>query len=408
MKKNKLVVVILAGIFAFASLPVFGQTASDYMNQAIQQVRAKNYTESERLFGECIRVDPKNLECLYRRGLVRKIHIGYGLALEDFNAALAISPNNYILLTARGSLFRSLKRPDEGLVDLNKAIQLKPDYAEAYSDRADIYREKGNADMAIADYGQAVRFDPKDYISYMWRASLYDKKGEKDKAIADYSSAIAAAPSKGGNYYYRGKIYFDQGKADMAEADFKRAVELDPTLTTLVNSTRTSAALKKTLAALDAKAKPKTPAEAARSVGVSHYYKKEWDPAIVEFTKAIELEPTNHWGYIYRGRAYEGKGEYDKALADLSKGMSMVSPAEASDFLRERAEVYFKQGKTALALNEINKIIAGETKPNEYSLLLRGKIYAKMGNKVQARADLEKAVQMNQYLKAAQEELAKL
>jgi hypothetical protein len=50
MKKYKFVVPF-AGIIAFAALPVFGRTAADYANQAIEQLKAKNYKESERLFG---------------------------------------------------------------------------------------------------------------------------------------------------------------------------------------------------------------------------------------------------------------------------------------------------------------------------------------------------------------------
>ena len=67
-----------------------------------------------------------------------------------------------------------------------------------------------------------------------------------------------------------------------------------------------------------------------------------------------------------------------------------------------------KQEKTALALAEVNKSIVAKPTANEYDLLLRGKIHAKMGNKAAAGADLEKAVQMNQYLKEAKDELAKL
>lgn len=406
MRINKLVVVTLAGIFAFAAMPASAQTGPEFMQQAIEQFKAKNHKEAERLFGECIRVEPKNLECLYRRAIVRELYIGYGLALEDYNAALAIAPNNHILLTARGSLYDSLKRPDEGIADLTKAIQLKANHADAYYKRGNIYRDKGDAEKAIADYTQAVRFDPKKDLAYMFRAGLYEKKGDKAQAIADYTSAIAAKPDKGSYYTYRGQIYFKQGQADLAEADFKRAVELDPSQKSMIESTKTLARLSQVLQ--KAESKPKTPVEAASSAGTSHYMKKEWDPAIAQFTKAIELEPGNHWHYVYRSRSYEGKGDLINALTDMNKGISLIPAAQASSFLRERADLYFKQGKNALAMAEINKIIAAETKPDAYSLLLRGKIYSKMGNKAAARTDLQKAVELNQYLKEAQEELAKL
>ncbi len=403
-------------VFVFAVGPVPAQpagtgqpqTASDFKNNALLQYSLKNYKEAERLFGECIRVEPRNLDCIYKRGLVRQLYIGYGLALEDFTAALQIAPNNVTLLTARGGLYYSLKRPDEGIADLTKAVQLKPDHAEAFYRRGNIYRDKKEDGKAIADYTQAVTLDPKSEFSWANRGAIYDKRGEKERAMADFTGAITANPKRGLNYYHRGKIYFEKGQMEPAEADFKRAVELDPTLAALVKSTKTLAATDKLLANLKESKKSQTPLQAANEAGYEHMNKKEWDLAIVQFSKAIELAPTVHWGYVYRGRAFEGKGDLAKALADLEKGISLLPAGQAADFHTERAELYFKQGRTALALSEMNKIIASRPAANEYDLLLRGKIHAKMGNKAAARTDLEKALQMNQYLKEAKEELAKL
>lgn len=408
MKNLKLVAFTFAGMIVFAALPASAQTASYYMKQAIEQFKAKNHQEAERLFGECLRVEPKNLECLYRRGLVREIYIGYGLALEDYTAALAVSPNNYILLTARGYLYNSMKRPDEGIADLTKALQIKPEHADAYYKRGNVYRGKGEDDKAVADYTQAVRFDPKKDLAYMFRASLYEKKGDKAQAIADYTSAIAANPAQGSHYYRRGRIHFQQGRTEQAEIDFKRAVELDPTIGTQVTALKRVTAAQNVLASLQANTGPKTPAATARSAGYEHLSKKEWDLAMAQLTKSIELEPNVHWSYIYRARAHEGKGDYVNALADFNKGISMVTPVQAYSFLAERAGIYFKQGKHDIALTEMNKVISSKLTATEYDLLLRGKIHARMGNKTAARADLEKAVLANPNMKEAKDELARL
>ncbi len=382
------------------------QTGADYKKLSVEQTRARNYKEAERILGECIKVEPRNAECFYRRGLVRQIDIGFGLALEDFNAALQLMPNSHVLLTARGRLFVSMKRPDEAMTDLSRALQIMPEHAEAYYIRGNVLREKGMDDMAVADYTHAVKLDPKNELAFVFRGRIYAKQGDKDKAIADYTGAIAAKPENGSNYYDRGKIYFAQEKTELAEADFRKAVELDPKMKVRVDSLKLLAASKKFIA--DSEARPKTPLQAANTAGYRHLSNKEWDPAIVEFTKVIELNPAYHWGYIYRSRAYRGKGMFDLSLADLNKGLSMITPVQAATFERERAEIYMLQGKNAMAVNEMNRIITAETKPSEFNLLTRGRIHAKMGNKQLARADFEKALSINQHLKAAQEELAKL
>ena len=385
------------------------QTANQFFNQAVEASRAKNYKEAERLFGECIRVAPTDWECYYRRGLVREIAIGYGLALEDYNSALNLNPNSHVLFTARGSLYNSLKRFDEGIADLTRALQIKPDHARAYYYRANIQRDKGDLDKAIADYTQAIRYDPKDDLSYSFRARVYERKNLPDNAVADYNSAIAVNPSKGSNYYYRGRIRYDAGKIEEAETDFKRAIELDASLKAQIDATRTLAAVKQLQANLEAK--PKTPVEQAHSDGYKQLDAKQWDAAIASFTIAIELAPKDHWGYVYRGRAHKGKGDYAKAIADLNAGIALLKPAQTASFINERAGVHYDRGNYALALADVNKSIAANAggQPDHWNLLLRGKIYAKQGKTTLARADFQKAMQMNQYVKSqAEAELAKL
>ena len=402
---TKLFVTTVAAICVFTAAPAFGQTASDYMQQAIVQFKAQNHKEAERLFGECIRVEPRNLECLYRRGIVRELYIGYGLALNDYNTALTIAPTSSILLTARGALYYSMKRPAEAIVDLNKAIEAQPTQSKAYFYRGHINREKGDTVQAISDYTMTVALDPKNDIAYMFRAGIYKVKGDIARALADYTSAIVASPQNGGHYTRRGEIYFGQGKTDLAEADFKKAVELDPGQKSMISTIKILAQLERSAKA--EAARPKTPLEEANSAGYDHMSKKQWDLAIADFTKAIQLAPNSYWGYIYRNRAYVGKGEYEKALTDLTKGMALAGTS-ASGFELERAELYFLQGKNAVALTEVNRIIAAEKQPDAYSRFLRGKIHAKMGSTALARADLEKAIQLNSYLKGAKDELAKL
>jgi tetratricopeptide (TPR) repeat protein len=53
--------------------------------------------------------------------------------------------------------------------------------------------------------------------------------------------------------------------------------------------------------------------------GVDHFNAKQYDQAIADYTKAIELNPKYGAAYHNRGAAYEEKGQYAQAAADYTK-----------------------------------------------------------------------------------------
>jgi tetratricopeptide (TPR) repeat protein len=75
--------------------------------------------------------------------------------------------------------------------------------------------------------------------------------------------------------------------------------------------------------------------------GRAYFAKGDYERAIVDFTKAIELRPQQSVGTIYqRALAFTGLGELDNAIADLEKVVALTKDLEASDMvaLRKAAE----------------------------------------------------------------------
>ena len=47
--------------------------------------------------------------------------------------------------------------------------------------------------------------------------------------------------------------------------------------------------------------------------------KRDWDRAIADFTRAIELNPGYTRAFFYRGVIYKDRGDYARAIADLAR-----------------------------------------------------------------------------------------
>src|SRR5262245_2761644 len=64
---------------------------------------------------------------------------------------------------------------------------------------------------------------------------------------------------------------------------------------------------------------------AYHSRGDARQRKGDLDTAIVDFTKAIEINPALARAYESRGRAYASKGDYTRAVADVTKASELAA-----------------------------------------------------------------------------------
>ena len=117
------------------------------------------------------------------------------------------------------------------------------------------------------------------------------------------------------------------------------------------------------------------------------YYK-----AIVDYDKAIELDPKNAITYRSRGYAYYRIGIYDKAIADYDKAIEL-DPEDAATY-HNRGDIYREKGEYDKAIADYSKVI--ELDPENATVYIdRGNAYAEKGEYDKTIADYSKAIQLN-------------
>src|SRR4029077_18844208 len=104
--------------------------------------------------------------------------------------------------------------------------------------------------------------------------------------------AVAAAQTSAAadDYNSRGLAKEAKGDYDGAIADFNRAIELDPKLAIFYTNR-----------------------------GLAKEAKGDLDGAIADYTRAIELDPKQPGAYMNRGLAKEAKGDLDGAIPDFNR-----------------------------------------------------------------------------------------
>ena len=93
--------------------------------------------------------------------------------------------------------------------------------------------------------------------------------------------------------------------------------------------------------------------EEAFNKGINYVEKGIPDEAIVEYNRAIEINPDRAEAYFNRAIAYRSKGNYDQAIADYSKFIE-INPDFARGY-RERAVSYLSKQDYDKAWEDVHK-----------------------------------------------------
>jgi tetratricopeptide (TPR) repeat protein len=250
----------------------------------------------------------------------------------------------------------------------DQAVEIDPNYALAYAGLADSYMQLG-----------VDHLPPKEVFP---KAQAYAVKAlQLDDTIAEAHVSLGA---------YRLFYAWDwQG----AENELRRAKELNPNYPEAYHfyshylqvTGRTKEAIIEIKRGLEL---APIAIDINGELGFAYYYASEYDRAIEQFRKTLEMDPTFMLSYLFIGQAYEQKGMYEAAVAELNKAKTL-----SGGWLSIEAELgcaHAASGHRA----EAHKVLQAlrERAAREYvNPYLLATIYLALGERDQALAWLEKA-----------------
>lgn len=169
-----------------------------------------------------------------------------------------------------------------------------------------------------------------------------------DVSMKLYTEEIEKNPGNAKLYCDRAGAYTFRKEFDKAIADYAKAMEIDP------NFHGAYAGCGKTYIYMGELAQNRQDAKTA------------YEKAVVYLNRAIKISPQNEEAYYQRGYAYqmlakcaqefvEAKKAYDQAIADYSKSIALNRKYEKSYSLR--AEIYLETGEYAKAIADYTYIL---------------------------------------------------
>jgi len=252
----------------------------------------------------------------------------------------------------------------------SQAIEKDPNYALARAGLADTY-------SLLGDSGYVPPQDawPRAKAAAMEALSIDDELAEGHTSLAlvkeyydwdwpgaerEFQRAIELNANSAGAHHWYGSFLAKMGRFEESMRELKKAQELDP-VSLIVNTT----------------------------LGWQFYVARQPDRAIEQLRKTLETDPNFAPARRALEAVYEQRGMYKEAVAEWQKALTLSGNPELAASL---GQDFAKSGYKAVMLNwaEGLKDLSKREYVSSYSI---AQIYARLGEKPQAFAWLERAYQ---------------
>ena len=254
----------------------------------------------------------------------------------------------------------------------NQAIDKDPRFALAYAGLADSYVVPANRlppreamPKAKAAAIRALELDEtlaeahvalgRVFASYDWDWTSAEKQ---------YKRAIELNPGYATAHQWYGGYLSVVGHSNEAIAERKRAMELEP-LSLIINF----------------------------ELGLSYYHARDYDRALEQFQKTLELDQNFPAAHNFLPAVYEQKGMYKEAIAEFKQSISLTGSSESKAGLGHVYAITGRKSEAGIVLGELKQTFGKEYLPASNIAL----IYAGLDDKDQAFAWLSKAYEQRAF-----------
>ncbi|GAB4287560.1 MAG: hypothetical protein Fur0025_21130 [Oscillatoriaceae cyanobacterium] len=362
----------------------------ELQTRGLERARTGDKQGAIQEFNSAIKLNPNNAEAYYKRANALYDMGDYQDAINDYTAALKINPSYVNSYFNRGLTYYEMGKYREAIADYTMAIKLDPKDADAYNKRGVAYHQLNDYPAAIQDYTKAISLNPEDATAYINRGLSASAAGNKQAAIADYTEALRKDPNNADAFYSRGRARFFLADYNGAMEDYTQAIEHNPDNSAVyanrcgayLNLAEYELAIADCSKAIEINSQDET---AFDNRCIAYLNLGNYPEAIADCTAAIQLSPKKPKAYSNRGLARSGAKDLVGAIEDYSEAIAL-SPSDAVAF-NNRGKVYEEMGKHGEALVDFTQAIRLK---QDYDLAYynRGMVRLKLGDKEGAIEDL--------------------
>lgn len=228
---------IISLIFLFLCVTVFFSgcvgtqwNAADWLEKGNQYAKEGLYTSAVDAYNQSLKIDALNPKVITYRGVALE-HLGsYDLAMNDFEHALSINPNESAAWQGKAATYIDTGEYRLAVKAADRAIELAktPDdkIENGYLLRGFALNRLESYDDALQSFDKAIEIDPKSLDLWQNKAYSLTKLGRFEEVLKCYDVMTGIEPKNAELWSKKGEIQLALGKINEANEAFSIAKSL--------------------------------------------------------------------------------------------------------------------------------------------------------------------------------------
>ena len=300
-----------------------------YNNLGVAEARTGRVPEAMEQFEQALRINPNDAEAhnnlgnaLMQTGRTRE-------AMEQFETAVKINPDMVEFHNDLGYALCQSGRVQEAIEQYEQALRIEPDYADGHYNLGIALVQAGRLPEAIEQYEQALKFRPDYADAYINLGEALLQTGRVPEAIAQFEQALNIKPDSADARYNLGNALVQAGHIPEAIEQYELALKLKPEYAdahaNLGNALLQTGHLPEAIEQYEQALKLKPGyADAHSNLGIALLHSGRVAEAIDQYEQALRINPDHadvHYNLgnalFQAGRESEAIGQYEQALKIL-------------------------------------------------------------------------------------------
>ncbi|KAL0096486.1 hypothetical protein J3Q64DRAFT_1707912 [Phycomyces blakesleeanus] len=367
-------------------------SAEEIKNQANQQYKDGNYREAVELYSKAIELSPKTPTYYSNRAAALMMLSKYKEAASDCRVATELDPENTKAYARGGKCHLYLGNLEAATRQYEIALQKEPNnpqfqkehntllHVKHYLQQVEMYMKNNQWGLARNSLDRAISFVDSSQTPYKWRlwegeCALGQKNYSEASRIA--SNIVRMDTKNPDGVYLRARVLYSQGDNANAVAHCLEALRCDP------DFTQARTLLKKARAI-----------EAQKESGNAAFKANNLQEAYDAYTAALAMDEENSAmnAKLYSNRAavLQKLKQFEDALKDCDKALELDP-----DFIKvysRRAACYMELEQYEEAVRDYKKLTESDGSNREYINLLRK---AELEYKKSLRKDYYKVLELS-------------